>query len=329
MTTQQPTISVVICAYTEERWDDLVDAVTSVRWQTCAAHQVIVVIDHNPALFKRVREELGGVIALENSGPRGLSAARNSGIATATGDVIAFIDDDAQADPDWVAAMAAWYADESVIGVGGPVKPAWSEGRPAWFPEEFDWVVGCTFRGMPETAQPVQRLIGCNMSFRREVFDVVGGFRSGIGRVGSYPIAGEETELSIKVGQHWPQRRLMYDPRVWVGHRVPAKRATFAYFRTRSFCEGVSKALVAGQVGSRDGLAAERTYTSRTLPMGVLAGLGAAVRGDLSGLGRAGAIVAGLAITVAGYGRGSLARLREGGAAIVIPQAAMARDGGN
>jgi hypothetical protein len=310
MPAQPTTISIVICAYTEERWDDLLSAVTSARWQTRPAHEVILVVDHNPALLARVRAALPDVTAIENSGPRGLSAARNSGIAAAGGAVVAFMDDDAVADKRWLATLAPWYADEDVAGVGGPVKPYWSEGRPAWFPEEFDWVVGCTFRGMPERAAAVQRLIGCNMSFRREVLEAVGGFRSGIGRVGSYPIAGEETELSIKVGQRWPHRRLVYDPAAWVGHRVPGKRATFAYFRTRAFCEGISKALVSGQVGPRDGLAAERAYTTRTLPLAVLAGLADGLRGDRSGFGRAGAVVAGLAITVWGYLRGHVVRRR-------------------
>src|SRR5205085_69247 len=80
------------------------------------------------------------------------------------------------------------YANLEVIGVGGTVEPLWLHGRPPWFPPEFDWVVGCTYCGMPEVAGPVRNLIGCNMSFRREVFEGVGGFRSGIGRIGTYPL---------------------------------------------------------------------------------------------------------------------------------------------
>lgn len=313
MSARLPTCSVIICAYTDERWDDLLAGIAAVQAQTMPVHELIVVIDHNPALLARLRAARPGVTAVENRGERGLSAARNSGIAAASGEVLAFVDDDAVAAPDWLERIAAWFADGSVAGVGGPAQPAWQAGRPAWFPEEFDWVVGCTYRGMPTDARQVQRLIGCNMAFRREVFEVIGGFRSGIGRVGSYPIAGEETELSIKIGQRWPHRRLMYDPAAAVAHRVPAARATFAYFRTRAFCEGISKALVAGQVGQRDGLAAERSYVSQALPLGVLRGLADALRGDAAGLGRAAAIVAGLGITVFGYGRGRLAQLRERG----------------
>src|SRR5262245_42192067 len=96
-------ISVIICAYTEERWLDLVAAVQSVQSQTVPAHEIIVVIDHNPTLWQRAQAALPGVSVIENSGPRGLSGTRNSGIALAEGNVIAFMDEDAMAAPDWLA----------------------------------------------------------------------------------------------------------------------------------------------------------------------------------------------------------------------------------
>ncbi|MDX6197452.1 MAG: hypothetical protein QOJ79_603, partial [Actinomycetota bacterium] len=82
---------------------------------------------------------------------------------------------------------------------------------------------------------------------------------------------------------------------------------TWRYFRRRCYAEGISKAVVAGLTGSDAALASERTYVRRTLPAGVARGLAAAVRGDVSGLVRAAAIVAGLVVTSAGYLRGRLA----------------------
>jgi glycosyltransferase involved in cell wall biosynthesis len=298
-------ISVVICAYSDERRNDLAAAIESVRTQTSPAGEIIVVIDHNESLLESLKAEASSIatnlVVIPNTRTRGLSGARNSGVAAARGDVIAFLDDDAIADPDWLKHLAASYADD-VLGVGGPVEPLWLGGRPDWFPEEFDWVVGCTFKGMPDTTTPVSKLIGCNMSFRREVFATVGGFRSGIGRVGTKPIAGEETEFSIRVCQRWPDKILIYEPLAKVKHRVPVARAGWSYFRSRSYCEGISKALVAGMVGTADGLASERSYATRTLPKGVLHGLAdLVVRRDPSGVTRSAAIVAGLGITVYGY----------------------------
>ncbi len=300
-------VSVVLCSYTEARWSDLVEAVESVKRQFASPREVVVVADHNPALLERVRASLPSVVGVANQERPGLSGARNSGIAVAQGTIVAFLDDDAVAAPDWLAQLNMGYDDPNVFGVGGAIEPMWPNDRPTWFPEEFDWVVGCTYRGMPQTASPVRNLIGCNMSFRRETFEAVGGFQNGIGRVGTLPIGCEETELCIRARQHWPKRELLYMPRARVFHRVPAQRARWSYFRSRCYFEGVSKALVARQVGAADGLASERMYTFRTLPRGVAQGLADAVlRGEVSGLGRVAAIVGGLMMTAAGYLKGSL-----------------------
>ncbi len=302
MTAPTLDFSVVICAYTEDRWDDLVAAVQSVQHQTAAPREVILAVDHNPALRDRARALLGEVVVTENAEARGLSGARNSGVALARGAVIAFLDDDAIAAPDWLARLRQGYARQDVMGVGGMISPIWSGGRPGWFPEEFLWVVGCTYRGMPQTASPVRNLLGANMSFRREIFDALGGFRTGIGRVGTRPVGCEETELCIRARQRWPQRVLLYEPAAQVLHRVPATRTQWRYFRSRCFAEGLSKALVTRHVGAADGLASEWAHTLRVLPRGVAVAMGeAALRREVSALGRAGAITAGLAAATAGY----------------------------
>ncbi len=297
-------VSVVICAYTEARWLELLAAVESVRRQTLSAREIILVIDHNPALLARARDQFqaGGILVVENRGVQGLSGARNSGIAVAQGEIIAFMDEDAVAAPDWLERLSAAYRrDTSVLGVGGLIEPLWLAGRPAWLPEEFQWVVGCSYRGLPEVHAPVRNLIGCNMSFRREIFEVVGGFRDGIGRIGTRPLGCEETELCIRVRQRWTDGVLLYEPEARVLHRVPASRGQVTYYTSRCYSEGLSKALVSRFVGSRDGLASERSYTFKTLPRGVLRGMADALRRDWGGLARAAMIVVGLVCTAAGY----------------------------
>lgn len=300
------TTSVIICAYTEDRWNDLLAAVASVQNQSRPVSEIIVVIDHNPALLARVQAALPGVITIENKGQRGLSGARNSGIALAQSDIIAFMDEDAVAAPDWLAYLCAGYTRPEVIGVGGTIEPLWLNGRPAWFPQEFNWVVGCTYLGMPLSAAPVRNLIGCNMSFRRELFAAAGGFRSGIGRVGTLPVGCEETELCIRAGRLFPDSIFLYQPLASVQHRVPPGRATWRYFRSRCYFEGRSKALVTALQGKQDGLATERTYTQKTLPRGIWQGIADSSNGNPAGLARSAAIAAGLTITVAGYLTGKL-----------------------
>jgi glycosyltransferase involved in cell wall biosynthesis len=302
-------VSVIICAYADDRWGDLCAAIESVRHQSMPPREIIAAIDHNPPMLERVRMEHPDVVVVANTNARGLSGARNSGLAVARGALVAFLDDDAWAAPDWLALLAEGYRDPGVLGVGGAIEPLWLGGRPNWFPEEFDWVVGCTYRGLPRTAAVVRNLIGCNMSFRREVFETIDGFKGGIGRLGSRPLGCEETEFCIRALQRWPDRVFLYEPNARVHHRVPPSRSRWSYFHSRCYAEGLSKALVTQFVGAGDGLASERDYVLRALPRGVLRGLAGALLGrDLAGLGRAGAIVAGLTITTAGYVAGRASR---------------------
>lgn len=301
-------ISVVICAYTEERWDDLQAAINSVQAQTVPAREIIVVIDHNDLLLSQAQRTFPELAVMPNREQRGVSGSRNTGITASQSAVVAFIDDDAVALPDWLAQLTAVYAVPQVMGVGGAIKPVWTTTRPAWFPTEFDWVVGCTYRGMPETTAPVRNLIGANFSVRREVFEAVGGFRQGFGRQGKHPVGCEETDLCIRAQQHWPERIFSYEPQAVVFHRVPDWRARWTYFKARCYAEGLSKARLGRQVGTADGLSSERHYTFRTLPTGVLHNLRAGLlHQDGDAWRRAGAIVAGLALTTWGYLIGSFA----------------------
>ncbi len=299
-------ISVVICAYSEKRWHDLQAAVKSIQQQTLLPGEIILVIDHNPGLLKQVREHIPGVVVVENMEAHGLSGARNSGIAVAKSQIIAFLDDDAVATPDWLIKLSEGFTDPQVLGIGGPVIPLWSDKAPPWLPEEFYWVVGCTYRGMPQSEQAIRNPIGANMAFRHEVFDIVGSFRSGIGRVGTYPVGCEETELCIRARQHWPGRMFLYQPQATVFHRISSNRTHWHYFYSRCYAEGISKAVVTRYVGVKDALASEYTYTIRALPRGGIQSLkDALLYHDLTGFARAGAIVVGLAVTAAGYLIGS------------------------
>lgn len=311
-TLPHPRFSVVICAYTADRLKHIQEAIASVRQQSHPSVEIILVVDNNPVLYKRLADTLTGVLLAENAQDPGLSGARNTGVALSRGEVIAFLDDDAVAHPDWLKFLDQAYGEPNVIGVGGLTLPRWQTARPRWFPEEFYWVIGCNYAGMPASGQRIRNLLGANMSFRRQAFELVEGFRTGIGRTAQgRPLGCEETEFCIRLGQASPQSALMIEHHAIAWHFVPDSRCGFTYFVSRCFAEGMSKAQVTWTVGSGDGLSAEREYTTRALPVGVLKGLASLFRGDAGGLGRAAAIVAGLAVTTAGYLAGlSRSRLR-------------------
>ncbi|MBA2812322.1 glycosyltransferase family 2 protein [Streptomyces sp. KM273126] len=318
----EPRVSVVICVYTEDRWEDILAAVASVRAQSRPALETLLVVDHNEALLDRLAREYkdaGEVRVLANAGPRGLSAGRNTGIAASSGEIVAFLDDDAVAERHWLRYFADGYADPRVMAVGGRTVPVWASGRrPAWFPEEFDWVVGCAYRGLPRGRGRVRNVLGGNASFRRTAFDAAGGFATGIGRDGDKrPLGCEETELCIRLTRARPDAVLLLDDRAVIHHRVPEAREHFRYFRTRTYAEGLSKALVAQSVGADKGLESERRYATRVLPAGVVRGLRDALLARPGGAGRAGAIVAGVLTAAGGYAVGSV-RARRGEAAFSV-----------
>ncbi|MCO4255853.1 glycosyltransferase family 2 protein [Pseudarthrobacter cellobiosi] len=301
----RPSVSIVICAYTERRWDRLLDVIESVRAQSIAPQEVLVVIDHNEDLYERLTEIVDDVTVVESSGPRGLSGARNTGVGLADSDIVAFLDDDAEAAPDWLERLLALYDDPDVLAVGGRVEPVWETGRPGYFGEELDWIVGCSHRGMPKVASEVRNVIGANMSFRLEALRQVGGFNLSLGRQGTLPLGCEETEICIRSRMGSPGSRIVYEPAALVRHHVPAERGTLRYMLSRSWSEGISKAQVSRVVGHKRALGPERRYVRSVLPRAVFAGVRDWGRGDNpQGLGRAGVVIAVLACTAAGYIRG-------------------------
>ena len=296
------TVSVVICTYTDRRWESLLDAIRSMQIQRRRPDQLIVVIDHNEELLRRVRSTFSSdVLVFASTEVTGLSGARNTGVRVATSDVVAFLDDDAEADPAWLEELLAQYLPH-IVGVGGAVLPVWpGSGRPCWFPQEFDWVVGCTYRGMPDTVAPQRNLIGAAMSFRRSVFDEIGDFDTEMGRLGTMPLGCEETEFALRVRKSFVGTELVHVPLAMVHHHVGAERTTIGYFLRRCYAEGVSKGAVAQRAGREQALASERTYVRSTLPRGVVGGLRAGLRGDLGGFARSVMIIVGLLATTSGY----------------------------
>jgi glucosyl-dolichyl phosphate glucuronosyltransferase len=300
--------SVAICAYTLQRWESLVDAVESVLVQLRAGDECLVVVDHNDELFARAEQTFTTARVLRNTGPRGLSGARNTAIGASHGDVVAFLDDDAVACTGWLDRMRGALADPDVYGVGTAAVPHWpASGRPRWFPPEFDWVVGCSYVGLPVAPADVRNVIGAAMAFRREAFELAGSFSTVVGRIGATPTGCEETELCIRLRHARPSARIAYLPDVAVQHRVTEDRLSLRYFFRRCIGEGLSKARVSRLVGANDGLSSERAYVRSTLPRGVRRELGRGLRGDLSGWSASALIIAGAVVTGAAYLRGRLA----------------------
>jgi glucosyl-dolichyl phosphate glucuronosyltransferase len=291
----QPRVGVVIPCHTEKRWEQLSAAVGSVLTQQPEPVSVVVVVDHNETLYELASRELTGATVLRNGYPeRGVSGNRNTGAFHLDTPLIALLDDDAYAHPGWLAGLLAPFEDPDVCGTGGAISPAWETRRPGWVPDEFLWAWGGSYTGMPTTTARVRNVWSASMAVRREVFEKVGGFRVGFGKVGdrSRP---EDTDLCLRMseasGGHW-----MYVPDAVIDHPVPADKATFRYFVTRCYNEGRGKVEMARLNHGKDSLGSESAYLRRTLPAGVGRGLADTVRGrGFSNTAKAATIVLGMA----------------------------------
>jgi GT2 family glycosyltransferase len=292
----RPRVSVAICTHTDERFSDLCDAIASVERQTLPALEIVVVVDRNPELLTRVADAFPSLVALDNRQHPGVGGARNSAVEVASGDVVAFLDDDACAESDWLEQLLPVFCEPNVLGGGGRITPLWATGRPSWFPKEFDWVIGCSYQGLPEKTAAVRNVIGANMAIRKQVLDETGGFLPGFGKVGALS-EPEETEFCIRAQRRWPSGKWMYVPDAGIEHKVTYERETWRYFLIRCKNEGKGKARMVSHDHARETLSSERRYVSHVLPRGVARGMLDGLRGDASGFARAAVITIGVTVT--------------------------------
>ncbi len=312
------TVTVVLWAHTDGRWSDLDGAMQSLAAQTHLPSQIVIVVDHDDDLLEKVANTFGEwadggpgipIDVVVNTESRGLTGARNTGVSWSDGDVIAFLDDARLSNSRWVATLLQSYTDPCVAGVGGRATADWDGlEQPDWFPSEFGWVIGCSYLGLPTERAAVASLIGCNLSFRREAFVLLGGFIDRAEAEDRHSSGSAEVEFCRRLRARFSRASLVFDPDLDVFQRVQSQFRDFAHFRSRCWQDGQARALV----GRRDRLplpdGADHARRTRVLPKGILRGIGEGFRGRFDGFRRAGAIVSGLSWTAAGYARGHLAR---------------------
>ena len=295
-------VSGIICVYTEERWDDILRAIFSLRSQTLKLDEIIVVVDYNKILAERLFAADLDVMLINNSGPKGLSGARNSGIAVCRSEFVVFLDDDGAAEPNWIEVMVEHFKNPLVMGVGSWVEPLWSPTKPKWFPAEYFWVVGCSYVGLPNALSDVRSLFGGSMVIRRSLFSIIGGFDARLGRAGSQlPLGCEETELCIRARVAVEGACFLFEPSVRITHRVNADRSTIRYFFLRCYAEGFSKYQLTKICGDNLGLSSERRFLTSVLPRAVFQEAQDFIRGDWAALLRICLLLGGFGSASAGF----------------------------
>jgi glycosyltransferase involved in cell wall biosynthesis len=280
---------------------------------TVVPNELIVVVDSNPSVEAALREELAGKARVVANRGSGASEARNTGLALAASDIVAYLDDDADPDADWLeAVIAAFERRPTTVGVGGRVVPEYEPGaRP--LPPEVLWIVGCTYRGHRSDEGPISRPIGANMAFRASAVSRVGGFPSAFGpnamtrkparrrSAGKKTGSNEELALAGILHREFGRECLHYCPTARVKHFVPRARLTARYLVGRCWVEGTTKADVTALHG-RAAMTDDQRYLFHVLLPGIgrrlLTG---ARRRDTSALFEALVLAAAAHVTAAGY----------------------------
>jgi len=278
--TISPRVSVIVCAYTLDRWTLLNESLQSVTRQDFQPVELILSIDHNEELYQRSVAEITPTLAgapwkfrvIQNKFDTRLGGARTSAAEIAVGDVLAFLDDDASASPSWLFNLTRPYRDPKVVAVGGAPVANFETARPRWFPYECQWIFGCAYRGLPEQLGPIDHLIGANMSIRRDALMSWGGFQSD---------NHDDMDLSHRTIHAFGATALLYEPDAVVHHFVPKARLTWGYFWRRCFYVNRGKVQAFRDMNDASNLRAELRFASRSLSRALLTEGKALIGGDV------------------------------------------------
>jgi glycosyltransferase involved in cell wall biosynthesis len=248
------TISIVVTSYSIQQVKDILNLLDSIKMQSYPNIEIIFVIEHSQELYTILKtNELNfpDLKVIFNDTVPGMSASRNIGAKESTGQIVAFVDDDAVLTNQWAEETIRVYDDESkIIGLTGPIMPLWEEPSMAWFPREFYWLFSCTYYDWTKPME-VRNGYGTNISFRKEVFDRGLFFSTGLGSVGSkkgdefkkQKTTAEETELSIRI-RRITGKKIEYNPKIIVYHKIYKFRFTVKYIWKRAYIEGSSKMML-------------------------------------------------------------------------------------
>ncbi len=283
----------------------LEDAIRSALQQHLQPEAIVIVIDHNPALYARCLGALADwsaqgvvpLVLLENAFDGHLGSARNTGVAACSTDVVAFLDDDAAADPEWLMHLIAPYEHVGVHAVGGAPLPNYATSRPRWFPRQMDWVYGCAYDGLPSQLAPTTRLIGASMSVRASSLHHIGGFHSD---------DHDDMVMCHQLAMAFPGESILFEPRAIVRHNVVAQRVTWSYFWHRCFRVNRSKAMELHRLGNAGDTTEDRAFVLRAIGRGARNALSDLRSGDLAGAARFGALIIGIGLAGFGFAVGQL-----------------------
>lgn len=258
-------ITVVVCVYDMARLREIDLCLASLRRQTLAPAEVVVVVDGCEPLAAELMHRYRDIALVPLPQNQGLSAARNAGLARVHTPWVAFLDDDAYAEPDWLANLAQAHAETGAVGVGGWVEPLFVEGRPRWFPSELLWTVGCSHAGLPTSRTVVRNVFGGCALMSTDALLSQGGYDETVGRKGDDARGGEEADLCLRIRETQPDAQFILEPTAVIHHHVPVVRSRIGYVLRRCHADGKAKAGMAHRLGA-DALSSETAFVRDIVP---------------------------------------------------------------
>ena len=240
-----PQISAIICTHNRDQY--LGAAIDSLLNQNFTEAYEVIVVDN--ASTDRTREVIEGRL----SNPRlryihesalGLSVARNTGAKQALSPILAYLDDDAVASPQWLQVLHGAYQNNEKLAIaGGKVTLLWGEGMepPRWLSPGLAGNLGAYDLGdaIVYIDRPGLTPRGLNYSVRKSFLKQIGGFDVNLGRVGNNLLSNEElvvTERALELG--W---QVAYLPAATVAHNVAPERVRRQWFLNRGWWQGISE----------------------------------------------------------------------------------------
>ncbi|GDZ92622.1 putative glycosyl transferase [Planktothrix agardhii CCAP 1459/11A] len=252
----QSLISAIICTHNREQYLGL--AIDSLLQQYFTDFEIIVVDNASTDGTRQVVESRlpNPKLRYIHEPVTGLSVARNTGAKNSQSPIIAYLDDDAIATPQWLRVLYSAYENHPKLAIaGGKVTLIWPEGitPPPWLSDNLAGNLGAYNLGdqWVEIKNPGLTPRGLNYSVRRSFLEKIGGFDVNLGRVGKRLLSNEElqmTELALQQG--W---QVAYIPEALVAHHVAPERVNRAWFMERGWWQGISECY-REQLAGRDGM---------------------------------------------------------------------------
>ena len=236
-----PLITVAIC--TRNRAVLLEKAVRSVLPQMTGDAEFLIVdnasTDDTAEMAARLAAD-NPCVKILREGELGLSAARNAALKEAHGQYVLFLDDDAKAEPGWLAAYQRFLSappSEKIAVVGGAVFSKFEMPPPSWIKATGVYDLGNTQKPLPYRDSP----LGCNIAYSRKAAISAGMFDTQLGRKGSQMMSREESDLNLRLQDAGYE--IWWLPGAAILHFEPARRTKFRALMCSKFADGRSIAI--------------------------------------------------------------------------------------